>query len=610
MIAERINALREEMRKAGIDACLVPTNDFHGSEYVGDYFKCRRYLSGFTGSAGTLVVTADMAGLWTDGRYFLQAEEQLEGTGIDLYRMGQDGVPKVREFLADKLKEGQCLGFDGRTVAKAEAEELKKILEEKKVRIDFDHDLPGQVWTDRPSLSCEPVTLLDEIYTGKSRKAKLADVREKMEGKKADCFVLTSLDDIAWLLNIRGGDVECNPVVLSYVAVLREKVLLFANEKAFGEEVKAALAADGVRLLPYNSIYQWIRRIPVGRSVWLDGSRVNYAIVASIPKQVTVIDETNPTQLMKAVKNPVEVANIRKVHVKDGVAVTRFMYWLKQRVRAAKEAGVRQITDESGLALTEIGVAKRLEAFRAEQENYRGPSFETIAGFGPHGAVIHYSATPETDCGLCTDELLLVDSGGQYPEGTTDITRTFVLGEADEERRKYFTMVLRGNLNLAAARFLHGCCGLNLDYLCREPLWEAGLDYNHGTGHGVGCYLNVHEGPNGFRWKIVPERRDSAVFEAGMVTSDEPGFYLEGRFGIRHENLIVCCEGEKNEYGQFMYFDTLTMAPFDLDGIDASLMSERERRLLNEYHGKVYETIAPYLPEEERQWLKEATRAV
>lgn len=499
MIRERINALREVMKQHGVDAYLVPTSDFHGSEYVGDYFKCRRYLSGFTGSAGTPVVTADMAGLWTDGRYFLQAEAELQDTGIELFKMGEEGVPSVHDFLTDKLQPGQCLGFDGRTVTCAMAASLKKSLEEKKVRIDFDHDLAGEVWTDRPELSAEPVILLDESYTGKSRADKLADMRKVMEEKKADYFVLTSLDDIAWLLNIRGGDVECNPVVLSYVVVMADKVLLFANDKAFSTQVKDALAADGVRLLPYNNIYRWIRSIAGGKTVLLDGGKANYAIVAGIPESVKTIDETNPTVLPKAIKNPVEVANIREAHRKDGVAETRFMYWLKKRAEAAKDSGASVITDENGRPLTEISAADKPESFRAEQKNYRGLSFETIAGFGPHGAIIHYSATPETDCELHMNEFLLVDSGAQYLEGTTDITRTFALGEVDEEHKKYFTPVLRGNLNLSAAVFMHGVRGVNLDYLCRQPLWEVGMDYNHGTGHGVGYFLNVHEGPNGFQ---------------------------------------------------------------------------------------------------------------
>lgn len=610
MISERIQALREKMKEYGMDAYLVPTSDFHGSEYVGDYFKCRSYLSGFTGSAGSLVVTMDMAGLWTDGRYFLQAADQLAGTGIDLFKMGEEGVPTIHDFLVEKLTEGQCLGFDGRTVTKSFALSLKKDLEAKKVRIEYAHDVAGEVWEDRPALSAEPVMLLGEEYTGKSRAAKLADVRKVMEEKKADYFVLTSLDDIAWLLNIRGGDVECNPVVLSYVVVMKEKVLLFANEKAFVSDVLEALNADGILLLPYNNIYSWIRRISAGKTVLLDGARANYAIVASIPETVKVLDETNPTQLPKAIKNAVEVANMRKAHIKDGVAETRFMYWLKQRVAAAKAAGTSVITDDNGEVLTEISASDKLEAFRAEQENFKGLSFGTIAGFGPHGAIIHYGATPETNSDLHTDEFLLVDSGAQYLEGTTDITRTFVLGDVDEEHKKHFTLVLRGNLNLSAAKFLHGVRGINLDAICRQPLWENGLDYNHGTGHGVGYFLNVHEGPNGFRWKVVPERMDSAVFEEGMITSNEPGLYLEGKYGIRHENLIVCCKGEKTEYGQFMYFDDLTMVPFDLDGVEPSLLNSTEKKLLNAYHAKVYEKIAPYLPAEEKEWLREATREI
>ena len=532
MIKERIAALRAKMKEHGVDAYLVPTSDFHNSEYVGDYFKCRSYLSGFTGSAGSLVVTADMAGLWTDGRYFLQAADQLEGTGIDLFKMGEEGVPTIHDFLVDKMGEGQCVGFDGRTLSKSFAAGLEKDLAGKGAKVNFELDLAGDVWEDRPALSAKPVMLLDVKYAGKSRADKLADLRKVMEEKKADYFVLTSLDDIVWLLNIRGGDVECTPVVLSYVVVLKDRVLLFANEQAFDAEVKAALEADGVMLLPYNNIYSWIKKITSGKTVLLDGSRANYAIVASVPEGVTVLDETNPTQLPKAIKNATEVENMYQAHVKDGVAKTRFMYWLKQRVKAAKEAGTIWLTDENGAPVTEISASDKLEAFRQEQENFKGLSFGTIAGFGPHGAIIHYGATAETNVPLHTEEFLLVDSGGQYLEGTTDITRTFALGEVDDIRKKHYTLVMRGNLNLTAAKFVHGVRGINLDYVSRQPLWEEGLDYNHGTGHGVGYFLNVHEGPNGFRWKVVPERMDSAVFEEGMITSNEPGLYLAGQYGI------------------------------------------------------------------------------
>lgn len=610
MIQERVNALREKMKEYGVDMYLIPTDDFHSSEYVGDYFKCRRFMSGFTGSAGTMVVTQDMAGLWTDGRYFLQAESQLAGTGVDLYKIGEPGVPSVDEFVIDTVKEGQCLGFDGRVVSYKGALNYREKLAKKHARIEFEHDLVDLVWEDRPALSASPAHELDIRYAGKSRADKLSDVRAAMAERKADYLILTSLDDIAWLLNIRGGDVAYNPVVLSYAVVMQDRVLLFANESVFDQECRDALAADQVVILPYNQIYTWMKHIGADRTVWLDGSRTNYAIVANIPDCVKIVDEVSPTRLAKAIKNEVEIRNIRKAHVKDGVAETRFMYWLKQRVQAAKAAGSSLITDEEGVPLTEIRVSDRLEAFRAEQENFMGLSFDTIAGFGPHGAIIHYSATPETDVELHTDDFLLVDSGAQYLEGTTDITRTFVLGEVDEEHKKHFTMVLRGHLNLGAARFKYGTCGANLDYLTREPLWRENMDYNHGTGHGVGYFLNVHEGPNSIHWQISPMRTSNTRLEAGMLTSNEPGLYLEGRYGIRHENLVLCCEGEKNAYGQFLHFDTVTLVPFDLDGVEPADLNETERRELNEYHAMVYDKISPYLNGEERDWLAYATRAI
>lgn len=596
MIKERITALREEMKKADITAYMVPTSDFHGSEYVGSYFKCRAFLSGFTGSAGTLVVTQDMAGLWTDGRYFLQAGEQLKDTGITLYKMGEEGVPTVHEFLADKLEKGQTLGFDGRVVNSKEAEELSAEMEKKGASICYEIDLTDKVWTERPALSKEPVMVLDVKYAGKSREDKIADIREEMEKEHADVFILTSLDDIAWLLNIRGNDVKCNPVVLSYLAMTKDTIVLFANREAFSKEVEEELADAGVSFRDYNDVYAYIKAIPSGRKVFLDKKKANYAVVKSLAEGVEIIDKTNLTLLPKAIKNRTEMENIRKAHIKDGVAVVKFIHWLKTRV--AKEK------------ITELSAAVKLEEFRGEQEHYMGPSFTPIIGYGPHGAVVHYSATEDSDCQMKPESLVLLDTGGQYLEGTTDITRTVALGPVTEEEKKYFTLVLRGNLNLGAAKFLHGCRGVNLDYLARSPLWEIGMDFNHGTGHGVGYFLNVHEAPNGFRYKLVPERNESAVFEEGMLTSNEPGLYLEGKFGIRHENLILCVKDEKNAYGQFMRFDTVTMVPFDLDAIEPSLFNERERKLLNQYHREVYEKISPYLEGEVKEWLKEATREI
>lgn len=596
VIKERLTALRALMQEKGMDVYMIPTDDFHASEYVGAYFACRKYITGFTGSAGTAVVTKDMAGLWTDGRYFIQAEQQLEGSTVELFKMGEPGVPTVHEFLEKTLQEGQCLGFDGRTVGAKEAEQLEAALGKKGVKISCAEDLVGMIWNDRPELSCEPVKKLDVQWAGKSRQEKCADIRSEMEKKQADVFLLTSLDDIAWLLNIRGGDVPCNPVVLSYLAMTQKEIVLFANEKAFSEEVTASLTADGVTLKPYDAVYEYASEIPADQTVLLCKEKANSRLVTSIPSGVKILDEENLTLLPKAIKNAVEVENMRKAHIKDGVAVTKFIYWLKQNV--------------GKMEITELSAGEYLNQLRYQQENNMGLSFEPIISYGEHAAINHYSATPETDIPIEAKGLVLADTGGQYLEGTTDITRTIVVGPLTDDQKKYFTAVLRGTLNLAAAKFRYGCRGINLDYLARGPLWELGQDYNHGTGHGVGYYLNVHEAPNGIRWRIVPERNDSAVLEEGMITSDEPGYYVEGEYGIRHENLILCKKAEKNEWGQFMCFEHLTMVPFDLDGIVPEQMSERERQLLNDYHAEVYEKIAPFLEEEERAWLKEATRAI
>lgn len=595
-VTERLEALRIKMREYGIDMYLIGSEDFHGSEYVGDYFKCRAWISGFTGSAGTVVVTQDTAGLWTDGRYFLQAEAQLKGTGIELFRMNNEGVPTVSEYIAEHIQEGQCLGFDGRTVDARSGQEYVRCLTKKGASVNGRYDLVGEIWTDRPALSSEPAWLLDIRYAGESREDRIAKIRKILADKGADWFVLTSLDDIAWLLNVRGNDVMDNPVVLSYLMMSGDSIRFYVSDKAFRDEDRAVLESAGISFFPYNDIYADISGLTEGKTVLYDGSSLNYAILERLPENVKVLDEENPTLLPKALKNPVEVTNIREAHIKDGVAVTKFMYWLKHHV--GKEP------------MTEISVADKLESFRKEQEGYLEPSFEPICGYGPHGAIVHYSATPETDAQLEAKGLLLMDTGGQYMEGTTDITRTFVLGDVTDDEKKFFTLILKGNLNLGGARFLHGCRGYNLDYLAREPLWQIGMDYNHGTGHGVGYLLNVHESPNGFRWRMLPNRNEGCIMEEGMVTSNEPGVYLEGRFGVRHENLIVCMKGEKNEYGQFMYFDTLTMVPFDLDGVDPSIMTEREKQLLNDYHRTIYETIGPKLDEDEREWLKEATRAI
>ena len=585
--------IREEMKKRGIDAYLVPTADFHGSEYVGDYFKVRAWISGFTGSAGTVVVTEEKAGLWTDGRYFVQAASQLEGSGIDLYRMGEEGVPDVETFLAETLQEGQKLAFDGRVMDISFARRLRERLEQKGVSVLPKEDLAETVWKDRPSLSRKPAWFLDTAYAGESRKEKLERLRRAMEKEGANIHLLTALDDIAWLFNIRGGDVHCNPVVLAYGAVEKEQAFLFVQDGVFTKEMEEELKKDRIFLRPYGEFYQYVSAMDKADCVWYDPEKCNYQVYETLPAGIRKVEKTSPVMAFKAVKNETEMEHIRIAHRKDGVAMTRFVYWFKKNV--------------GKIPMTEISVSDHLLSLRQEQEGFLDLSFDTISAYGEHGAMCHYSATPESDKEIQPKGFYLVDSGGQYLDGTTDITRTIAAGPLTEEEKLHYTLVLKGMIRLAGARFLHGCRGLNLDYLARGPLWQYGLDYNHGTGHGVGYLLNVHEPPNGFRWKIVPERNDSAVLEEGMLTSDEPGYYEEGSHGIRTENLLLCRKGEKTSYGQFMWFEPVTLCPIDTEGIDLSLMDEEELQWLNEYHKKVFKIISPYLEKEEAQWLKEVT---
>lgn len=595
MIPERLKALREEMRKRSIAIYVVPTADFHESEYVGAHFKARAYMTGFTGSAGTAVITMTEAGLWTDGRYFVQAKEQLEGTGVVLYRMGEEDVPTVNEYIERTLAEGECIGFDGRVVNGGWGRELKEIADKKHGTLKVEEDLVDLIWEERPALPAEPVWLLDVRYAGRSTEDKLADVRSVMEEKGADWHLLSSLYDIAWLLNVRGNDISYVPVALSYLAVSKDACIWFVQERALSDAVLSYLEERGIKAQPYDSFYGFVERLDAEK-VLLNEDIVNYRICSSLPEHVEVIADKNPTEHMKAVKNETELKNTKSAHVKDAVAMCKFMYWLK--------------TNIGKLPMTELSASDYLHRLRKEQEGFLDLSFETICGYAEHGAIVHYAATPETDIALAPKGLLLVDSGGHYLEGTTDITRTFALGELTEEMRANYTRVCRSNLNLADARFLSGCNGMNLDVIARAPLWEANLDYRHGTGHGVGYVLNVHEGPNSFRWKRTPGRSEEHAIEPGMITTDEPGIYIEGQYGIRLENELICREGEKNEYGQFLYFENITYVPFDLDAIDAGQMSEGERRRLNEYHRNVYEVVAPLLDGKERAWLAEATREV
>lgn len=596
MIKQRIENIRDLMKEKNIYAYIVPSSDYHQSEYVGDYFKSREFMSGFTGSSGTLIISMDEAGLWTDGRYFIQAENELKDSGIKLFKMGEEGVPTIEEYLLEKLPKNSTLGFDGRVMSVKEGQSLANKLAFKGINIEYKYDLVNDIWKDRCSLPTEKAFLLGTEYSGESFSDKLSRIRAVMKEKKATTHILASLDDIAWLFNIRGRDVKSNPVVLSYAVISIDSVYLFIDKNKIGEDIRAELSKENVQIKGYEEVYEFIKNIDENEVVLIDTSKVNYAIYNNIPSNVQKIEERNPSILFKSIKNEIELKNIRNSHIKDGVAFTKFMYWLKNNI--------------GKIEITEISATQKLEEFRREQDKFIEPSFSTIAAYKDHAAMMHYSATEESNYKLEPRDLFLVDSGGQYFDGTTDITRTIALGPIPENVRKDFTNVVRGMIRLSKAKFLYGCRGYNLDILARGPLWEEGIDYKCGTGHGIGFVLNVHEGPNGFRWKVREDIDDSCILEEGMVTTNEPGVYVENSHGIRIENEIVVRKAEKNEYGQFMDFEVITFAPIDLDAIDESLILKDEKVYLNNYHKQVYDKISPYLNEEEKQWLKTYTREI
>ena len=596
MIKQRIENIRDLMKEKNIYAYIVPSSDYHQSEYVGDYFKSREFMSGFTGSSGTLIISMDEAGLWTDGRYFIQAENELKDSGIKLFKMGEEGVPTIEEYLLEKLPKNSTLGFDGRVMSVKEGQSLANKLAFQGINIEYKYDLVNDIWEDRCSLPTEKAFLLGTEYSGESFSDKLSRIRAVMKEKKATTHILASLDDIAWLFNIRGRDVKSNPVVLSYAVISIDSVYLFIDKNKIGEDIRAELSKENVQIKGYEEVYEFIKNIDENEVVLIDTSKVNYAIYNNIPSNVQKIEERNPSILFKSIKNEIELKNIRNSHIKDGVAFTKFMYWLKNNI--------------GKIEITEISATQKLEEFRREQDKFIEPSFSTIAAYKDHAAMMHYSATEESNYKLEPRDLFLVDSGGQYFDGTTDITRTIALGPIPENVRKDFTNVVRGMIRLSKAKFLYGCRGYNLDILARGPLWEEGIDYKCGTGHGIGFVLNVHEGPNGFRWKVREDIDDSCILEEGMVTTNEPGVYVENSHGIRIENEIVVRKAEKNEYGQFMDFEVITFAPIDLDAIDESLILKDEKVYLNNYHKQVYDKISLYLNEEEKQWLKTYTREI
>lgn len=594
-IPERLAALRREMQLENIDIYIIPSDDFHQSEYVGEYFKSRQFITGFTGSAGTAVVTKDQAGLWTDGRYFIQAEKELSGSGITLFRSGEPGVDTIEQFLERELPSGGVIGFDGRTVGVTAGKNYAQIAEQKQGRIAYASDLIGRIWTERPDLPDDKVFYLDEKYSGESTASKLRRVRDKMREFSADIHLLSSLDDIAWLLNVRGNDIAYCPLVLSYLLIYEDHADLYADRSKFPDEIVKKLADDRIDIKPYNEIYSAVGGLHPESGILLDPERVNYTLYQNIPQGTSIVERENPEVLMKCIKNDTEIENIKKAHIKDAIAHTRFMYWLKNII-------------DTDATVTEISASDKLESFRSEQEGYLEASFAPISAFAEHGAIVHYSADEKSNAVLRQGKMLLTDTGGHYWEGSTDITRTVALGEISQREKEDFTLAARAMLRLMNTVFLHGCSGANLDCIAREVFWKERVNFNHGTGHGVGYLLNVHEPPINFRWKegAIP----APALEKNMVITDEPGIYIEGSHGIRLENMLLVCADEHNEYGEFMHFEPLTYVPLDLDALLPERMTAEERTMLNSYHRSVYEKVSPYLNEDERSWLKQYTRPV
>ena len=589
-INNRIAALRAHIAQEQIQAFIIPSTDPHLSEYVAPHWQSREWISGFTGSAGTVVVTAKDAGLWTDSRYFLQAARQLEGTCITLYKEMLPETPNIPEFLSAHLQEGDCVGIDGKMFSAEEVEHLQKELKKSGIRIKSIADPIQLLWTDRPAMPLAPAFVYDTKYAGMSFTEKLPAVRQAMEAAGADSLLLSALDEIAWLLNIRGNDVHCNPVVVSYLLIEKDKVNYFVQPQKVTPELTEYFNVNGISVHPYEEIGDYLNSFNA-HSILMNPAKTNYAIYSAIRPGCLIINGASPVALLKAIRNKQEIAGIHAAMQRDGVALVKFLKWLDEAVPAGKE--------------TEISVDKKLHTFRAAQPLYMGESFDTIAGYKEHGAIVHYSATEESDVTLQSKGFLLLDSGAQYLDGTTDITRTIALGELTEEEKTDYTLILKGHIALAMAKFPAGTRGAQLDVLARMPIWSHGMNFLHGTGHGVGHFLSVHEGPQSIRMNENP-----IVLQPGMVTSNEPGVYKAGSHGIRTENLTLVCKDKEGMFGEYFKFETITLCPICKKGIIKEMLTAEEVKWFNDYHRTVYEKLSPSLNEEEKKWLLEATKAI
>ena len=587
-INERIENLREWMRANGFSAFVFPSSDPHNSEYVADHWKSREWVSGFTGSAGTAVVTLDRAALWTDSRYFIAAAEQLAGTEYRLMKLRVEGTPTVCEWLADELAayEKPVVGLDGNVNSFAEVAALTQELATRgNIRVRTDADPMATLWTDRPAIPGHKVCLHPLKYAGETTASKISRIRKSLAVRGADGLLVTALDEIAWVLNLRGSDVHCNPVFVSYLLITPGNVTLYINKEKLPEAVRHCLAAGNIAVEPYGAVAGGLEHYP-GRHLLVDDSTTNHMLVSALQRGKAVFGES-PVPGMKAVKNRVEQDGFRAAMLRDGIAMVKFLAWLKPAVEAGGQ--------------TEMSLDRRRTALRAEQPLFKGISFDTIVGYEAHGAIVHYEATPATDAPIEPHGLVLIDSGAQYEDGTTDITRTVALGRLTEEQRRIYTLVLKGHIQLALCRFPSGACGSQIDAIAREPMWREGYNYLHGTGHGVGSYLNVHEGPHQIRmeWRPAPLR-------AGMTVTDEPGLYLEGQFGVRIENTLLIVPAATTPFGEFLGFETLTLAPIDTTPVLPDMLTAEERQWLNSYHRRVRETLSPYLSAAEAAWLKAA----